>query len=152
MLNRTTENAALQRGLTEFLSYRIVRLHHALNSQATARVDEIAGVSLLQWRAFVMVGSGTARTSRDLSNKSMIDPAIISQTVRALKVDGIMETLRADVDRRVLELHLTAKGEDIYQRTFPHMQARQAALMDVLDPGEQDMVFGILDKLEEAAE
>lgn len=141
-----------ERELTEFLSYRIVRLHQALNNQATALVASIAGVSLIQWRVIAMVGSDTARTARELVRKSVIDPAVISRTVRGLEAAGIMESSRSPGDKRVLELHLTPSGEEIYQRTFPKMQKRQAALLDALDPAEQDVIFGILDKLEVAAE
>ena len=63
-----------------------------------------------------------------------------------------MESSRSDRDKRVLELNLTPSGQEIYQRTFPKMQMRQAALLVALDPSEQDVIFGILDKLEVAAE
>jgi DNA-binding MarR family transcriptional regulator len=146
------EHPKPERELTDFLSYRIVRLHQALNNQATTLVDAIAGVSLIQWRVIAMVGSDTARTARELVRKSVIDPAVISRTVRGLEAAGIMESSRSDRDKRVLELNLTPSGQEIYQRTFPKMQMRQAALLVALDPSEQDVIFGILDKLEVAAE
>ena len=78
-----------ERELTDFLSYRIVRLHQALNNQATALVASIAGVSLIQWRVIAMVGSDTARTARELVRKSVIDPAVISRTLRSLESAGM---------------------------------------------------------------
>ncbi|MDC0360231.1 hypothetical protein OAN80_00350 [Alphaproteobacteria bacterium] len=152
MLKTGIEHPKQDRELTDFLSYRIVRLHQALNNQATTLVDTIAGVSLIQWRVIAMVGSDTARTARELVQKSVIDPAVISRTVRGLESAGIMELSRSHLNRRVLELSLTPSGQEIYQRTFPKMQMRQAALLDALDQSEQDVIFEILDKLEVAAE
>jgi DNA-binding MarR family transcriptional regulator len=63
-----------------------------------------------------------------------------------------VESSRSGRDKRVLELNLTPSGQEIYQRRFPKMQIRQAALLDALDPLEQDVIFDILDKLEVAAD
>lgn len=139
------------RELTQFLSYRVFRLHHALNAQALSVLDSVAGVTLLQWRVIAMVGSGTAMTSRDIARKTIIDPALISRTVKGLEETGLLTTSRQTKDRRVINLCLTAHGREIYNRTLPHMQARQASLLEALDRDEQDAIFGIFDKLEAAA-
>lgn len=141
-----------QRELTQFLSYRIVRLHHALNAQAVAVLDSVAGVSLPQWRVIAMIGSGMARSSRDIARKSIIDPALISRTVKGLEDAGLLLTSRQKQDRRVIDLSLTQQGRDIYERTLPHMQGRQDSLIGALDPEEQEAIFRILDKLEMAAD
>lgn len=144
--------ASRPRELTQFLSYRVVRLHHALNAQAVALLDDVAGVTLLQWRVIAMVGSGTATSSRDIAQKTIIDPALISRTVKVLQELKLLATERQDEDRRVVNLSLTPQGREIYDRTLPHMQARQESLLDALDPSEQEAVFHILEKLELAAE
>ena len=138
--------------VTQFLSYRVVRLHHALNAQAASVLETVAGITLSQWRIIAMVGSGTARTARDITRKSIIDPAMISRTVRGLEDGGLITCTRPASDRRVVELSLTDEGQEIYTRTLPHMQARQRALLDALDPGERKAVFRILEKLEIAAD
>ncbi|MEM7188697.1 MAG: MarR family transcriptional regulator [Pseudomonadota bacterium] len=141
-----------ERELTDFLSYRIVCLHHALNAQATYVLDQIAGLTLSQWRILAMVGSGTAMTARDIVRKSTIDPAIISRTTRSLEDAGLLETSRPDTDRRVLEMRLTEAGKQTYDRILPHMHARQNLLVNALTPAEQKAIFPMLEKLERAAE
>lgn len=140
------------RELTQFLSYRVVRLHHALNAQALSVLERIAGLTLAQWRVLALVGSGTATTARDIARKSIIDPAMISRTVRGLEDAALLETRRPDSDRRVLDLRLTADGVALYRKTLPYMQARQQGLLEALEPGEREAVFRILEKLELAAE
>ncbi|MEO1494706.1 MAG: MarR family winged helix-turn-helix transcriptional regulator [Pseudomonadota bacterium] len=143
---------APHRELTQFLSYRVVRLHHALNAQAVSVLERVAGITLPQWRVIAMVGSGAAQSSRDIARKSIIDPALISRTVKGLEDRELLTTARENNDRRVIGLALTPKGRDIYARTLPHMQARQDSLIDALDPSEQDAIFRIFDKLEMAAD
>lgn len=140
-----------QRELTQFLSYRVVRLHHAMNAQAVSVLDRVAGVTLTQWRVIAMVGSGMATSSRDIARKSIIDPGLISRTVKGLEDDGLLKTARHDTDRRVIDLSLTPRGQGIYDETLPHMQARQEFLLQAMDPAEREMIFGVFDKLEAAA-
>ena len=143
---------APHRELTKFLSYRVVRLHHALNAQALAVLERVAGITLAQWRVIAMVGSGAATSSRDIVRKSIIDPALISRTVKGLEDAGLLTTSRLKNDRRVISLSLTPSGQDVYDHTLPRMQARQEALIEALDPAEQDAIFLIFDKLEMAAD
>lgn len=140
------------RELTQFLSYRVVRLHHAMNAQAVSVLDRVAGITLLQWRVIAMVGSGTATSARDIARQSIIDPALISRTVKGLETKGLLMTSRENADRRVINLTLTPKGRAVFEKTLPHMQGRQQSLIDALDPAEQAAIFRILDKLEMAAD
>lgn len=146
------DTPSTHRELTQFLSYRVVRLHHALNAQAISVLDRVTGISLPQWRIIAMVGSGAATSSRDIARKSIIDPALISRTVKGLEAEGLLETARQDSDRRVIGLSLTPQGQKVYDRTLPHMQARQDSLISALDSAEQDAIFRIFDKLEMAAD
>lgn len=138
--------------LTQFLTYRIARLHHAMNAQAVAILAEVSGISLGQWRVLAVVGSGGAMTARDLARHAGYDPAFISRTVRALEVAGLVRTSRSDADRRMLSIALTGQGGELYARTLPFMHARQEALLGALAPDERDAVFVIIEKLERAAE
>ena len=140
------------RPLTQFLTYRILRLHHALNAQAVAMLAEISGISLGQWRILAMVGSGGALTARDVARRTGFDPAFISRTVRSLEERGLLRTARSDADRRVMTIELTAAGVELHDRTLPFMRARQEALLAALAPEERDAIFHIIDKLERAAQ
>jgi len=139
------------RPLAQFLTYRIARLHQALNAQAAAILSEVGGISLGQWRIMVMVGWGGVKTARELTRRTGFDPAFISRTVRSLEDTGLLRTERSRSDRRVVNMQLTAEGAELHDRTLPHMQARQDALLAALAPDERDAIFGIIDKLEREA-
>ena len=142
---------AASRPLTQFLTYRVLRLHHALNAQAVAILARVSGLNLGQWRTLAMIGSGDALTASDLARRTGLDPAFISRTVRSLEEAGLLRTARSDADRRVVTIELTGKGAKLHRRTLPFMQARQEALLAALAPEERDAIFRIIDKLERAA-
>lgn len=139
-------------GLPSFLSYRITRLHQALNAQAISLLSEVSGLGLVQWRVISMLGSDQARSARDVAAKIGLDPGLLSRTLRSLEDAGYVKTWRPESNRRLLQIELTESGQAIYRKTLPTMQARQAALLSALDPSEREMVFRIIDKLELAAE
>lgn len=139
---------ATSRPLAQFLTYRIARLHQALNAQAVSILSEVSGISLGQWRIMVMIGWGGVTTARELTRRTGFDPAFISRTVRSLEDAGLLRTERSRADRRVLNMELTAEGAELHDRTLPYMQARQDALLGALAPEERDAIFGIIDKLE----
>lgn len=138
--------------LNRFLTYRIARLNAALNAQATQLLAQGHGLSLGQWRVVVTIGKGGAGSSKQLLEMTDMDPALISRLLRQLENKGFMHTARSKADRRVLDVALTRKGEDVLNDTFPVMQARQSALADALQPGELAMLGSILERLNSAAQ
>lgn len=145
-----SENPA--RPIQQFLTYRLLKTHLALNAQASAVLDKTAGITLSQWRVLAFVGSGDIRTSRALSAVSGLDPAQISRSLKALEEDGLIKADRLPEDRRTLELALTDKGREAFDAILPVMQSRQRHLMDTLSPEERKLILGALEKLELASE
>ena len=145
-----SENPA--RPIQQFLTYRLLKAHLALNAQATAVLDKAAGITLGQWRVLAFVGAGDIRTSRALSAVSGLDPAQISRSLKALEEEGLINVDRLPEDRRTLELSLTDKGRKAFDVILPVMQSRQQHLMDALSPDERKLILGALEKLELASE
>lgn len=140
------------RPIHQFLTYRLLKAHLALNAQATAVLDQMAGITLGQWRVLAFVGSGDVRTSRAVTAASGLDPAQISRSLRALEKEGLIKTDRLPEDRRTLELSLTDKGREAFDAILPVMQARQRHLLDALSADERKMILSALEKLEIASE
>lgn len=140
------------RPLSQFLTYRLLKAHLALNAQATAVLDKAAGITLGQWRVISFVGTGDASTSRAVAAISGLDPAVISRTIQVLERDGFMIATRLPEDRRTLKLTLTDKGRRAFDTILPLMQSRQQHLLDALSPEEAKLIHGALEKLELASE
>ncbi|MDE0305758.1 MAG: MarR family transcriptional regulator [Albidovulum sp.] len=137
--------------LSQFLTFRIARLHLALNAQAAAILSRETDITLGQWRMIIMIGTEGVSTSRELIAKSGMDPAIISRTLRSLERAGFVTLARSEPDRRVLRLALTPSGSKLHEQILPKMKARQRMLLNALSPDEAITVFRIIEKLERAA-
>ncbi len=140
------------RDVRSFLTYRIVRLHQAMNAQAVAILQSKCDLTQGQWRVIATIGSGMAAAARDIAIMTNMDPAMISRTLRSLEAQGLVTTHRPDQDRRVLNAELTDAGREIYEKVLPGMQARQERLLSALSPDERAVIFQIIEKLQRAAE
>jgi DNA-binding MarR family transcriptional regulator len=134
----------------QFLTYRLHALHAALNRQASEILGRVSGLRLPEWRVMALLGTGATLNATKIGQISAIDKGLLSRTLDALEQRGLIRTERDLRDRRSLKVALTAKGHAVYDKTIPHMQARQRALMKALNKSEQIAVFPIIDKLLEA--
>ena len=138
--------------LYRFLTYRLHRVHAKLNSQATRILEEIAGLSLTQWRIVALVGSMPGATSTDLVRLSGIDKGLFSRKLKTLVAEGLIRSGEGATDSRVHPLSLTRSGQALYDRVLPVMQARQTRLQSVLEGDEYSVLMGALEKLERLAD
>lgn len=135
----------------QFLTYRLHALHNVLNRQASAILDRVAGLGLPEWRVIALLGTGATPNATRIGQISAIDKGLLSRTLDGLEQRGLIKIARDARDRRSVTVALTGKGQAVYDKTIPHMQARQGALMKALTKSEQIAVFAIIDKLLAAA-
>ena len=72
---------------------------------------------------------------------------MVSRSIQGLVEKGYILSSRERNDRRVVRARTTAKGERLYQRMLPLMQARQARLLSALTPAERAATYRIIAKL-----
>ena len=137
--------------VTRFLTFRLTRVHLALNAQAVAILKRRSNLSLNQWRLLSLLGTREIDTIRDCVRKTGMAPSVCSRVVSGLERKGLLVSERADSDRRVQKLELTEAGRSLYDGILPFMRRRQDGLQKVLDEGENEKLLSILDKLEAAA-
>lgn len=140
------------RPIKQFVTYRLLKAHLALNAQASEMLSKAAGITLGQWRVMAFVGAGDALTSRAVAAVSGLDPAQISRSLKALEAGGLIKAKRLPEDRRTLALSLTEKGQSAFDKILPLMQARQQHLMNALSVEERKLILSALEKLEIASE
>jgi DNA-binding MarR family transcriptional regulator len=139
------------RPLRDFLTFRLARLTQALNAQATEVLQSAGAIGLTDWRVLAMIAGGGAASARDIVTLTGFDAAQVSRALRHLEDTGLVLTVRDSTDRRMRPVRLTARGQALYDRLVPMMQRRQEALLSALNPEERQAIFGIIDKLQDAA-
>ncbi len=139
--------------LEGFITYRIARVHAALDRQAAHILKKVSGLRQSEWKVLLVLGGvRSTLTSTDIARLTKLDPAIISRTLRRLEDDGLLLAKRSDADRRTINLSLSESGRAKFEATVPQMQARQRAVLSALTRKEHEMVWKILEKLENVAE
>jgi DNA-binding MarR family transcriptional regulator len=138
--------------LQRFLTYRLSTLTSKLNRQASVILAKASGLKLTEWRVIALLALNGEMNGARIAEIGGIDPGLLSRTLFALEKRQLVKSGRSSSDRRVLLVRLTRQGRNTYDKTLPHMRARQAHLLDSLTGAERSMIFAIVEKLEIAAE
>jgi DNA-binding MarR family transcriptional regulator len=138
--------------LQRFLTYRLSTLTSKLNRQANAILAKASGLKLNEWRIIALLAVNGEMNGVRIAEVAGLDPGLLSRTLFALEEQQLVKSARSSSDRRVVLVTLTRQGRSAYDKTLPHMRARQAHLLDSLTAAERSMIFAIVEKLEIAAD
>lgn len=132
------------------VSYRISRLHGRLNAQAARILSNTADISLSQWRILVMVDEGGEVSATEIVRRTKIDKAMVSRAIKSLSHAGLVQVVVSEADHRLHKVRMTNAGRARFRRALPHMLARQQGLVAALSEEEENQLFDLLGKVEDA--
>lgn len=132
------------------VSYRISRLHGRLNAQAARILSASAGISLSQWRILVMIDATGEISASEIVRRTKIDKAMVSRAIKSLGEAGLVQVIVSDTDQRLHKVRMTDAGRDRFMRALPGMLGRQQRLIAGLSEAEEETLFALLGKLEDA--
>lgn len=138
--------------LSDFVTYRITRLHAQLNAQASAILRDNGGLTLAQYRILALVANFGPASSAVLTRNSNFDKGQFSRKLRTLVERGLVHTAPDPGDQRVQLLSLSAAGRRMYDRVAPLMLERQNHLRAALGMARIERLFSDISALGEAAE
>jgi DNA-binding MarR family transcriptional regulator len=80
------------------------------------------GLTDAQWKPLWMLKTGRAATAIELAREMMTDAGAITRMLDRLEAKGLLERVRSETDRRVVDLRLTPAGE-VAVENVPHVLA-----------------------------
>jgi DNA-binding MarR family transcriptional regulator len=89
-------------------------------------------------------------SQRALCRRLRIDKSPMVGLVDDLEHLGLAERRRSDADRRVQDIHLTARGSEAVQRVIEMADAQNERTFGVLDDDERAQLHGLLLRVAEA--
>lgn len=98
----------------------VMRLRHTLNSMAS-RVAPTVGLQSTEMSALDTLGKFGPLTMGQLAKRSFISPTNTTRTVKNLVNRELVERERSPKSDREVLVRLTAAGENIFRKTYPHM-------------------------------
>ncbi len=138
--------------LSNFLTYRISRVHQKLNVQASKILHEAVGLTLTQWRVLAFIGGAEEVTASELVRYTAMDKGLVSRNAKTLIKDGLVTSSNHSSDSRIHLLRLTAAGKEVFDIALPRMRQRQAKLAATVSAQDIETFRRVLQALEIASE
>lgn len=146
-----TDGAAPPLSLQDFLPYRLAVLAEAVSRSIaqvyTARFD----LSRDEWRVLAALAETGTMKTRDAALYATLDKMQVSRAVAGLERAGLIAREEDAEDRRNRILTLTPAGRALLRRLTPMVQAREAFLLEALEPEELAVLDRAIDRLLERA-
>lgn len=112
--------------------------------------SECCGVSLVQSHIIYLIKKNQGISLNALAEILGIDKSTMSRHIQSIIKDGYVTGRSSEEDKRVLELYLTDKGEDMYERIASSMHEYITCLFEQIPPDKVDQVIESLGILLEA--
>lgn len=138
------ENSSMNTWTSIVGAYKMV---HVLLSQELAEI----GLTFPQYRVIRALGRAGAMPMNKIGEHMFVTPANITGLVDRLEGRGYVERKEVGIDRRVVRIGLTRKGESSYRRTSVQHSRLIGKIMGVLSRNELLNLTGQLQKVKDAA-
>jgi MarR family transcriptional regulator, organic hydroperoxide resistance regulator len=127
----------------EFLPAYFHRITNLLSARLLERL-RIHGTTVPRWRVLMNLIIRDGRTIGDLVEATIITQPVLSRIIDQMERDGLVMRRRTRRDSRVVEVHLTPRGRELYAQTAP-VAARHAQLaVKSLTPSQQKQLLAML--------
>jgi DNA-binding MarR family transcriptional regulator len=146
--DRTRKEPSDDLAIRDLLSYRIHQVSSQMSRSAASQYREQFDVSLGEWRALALLGSGVAMSLNELARAADLDKAQMSRIVSGLTKRNLIA--RADLTAtrgQTVRLTLTRRGQAIYRRLIEAARRRNAAFLACLTSQERKVLDDALLKL-----
>ncbi|MGB5875333.1 MAG: MarR family transcriptional regulator [Bacteroidota bacterium] len=125
---------------------KLARAYAVFSKKSTEHI-RLFGLTEGQFGALEALGHKGPLTLGELCEKQLVSGGNMTVVVDNLEKGGLVKRVRSGVDRRVITVHLTGKGRDLFKRTFARHALYIADLTSVLTKDEQEQLGTLLRKL-----
>lgn len=134
--------------LDEFLGFHLARLSDALATLAEAEAQEVAGLSLTEYRILMVLLSRGASGVAALQRTTFIDKAWISRVLPRLANKGLVAPAPDPADKRRKAVALTNEGKRIASVLKRRAVARQKRVLGNVSAKERATLIALLKKVQ----
>ncbi len=105
--------------LSAFLPYQLAVAAARVSKQFSDRYRAEFGLSIPEWRVLAHLAGGDAVSVREIHARVDMDKSKVSRAAARLESAGLIEKRESAVDRRLLDMRLTAAGHELIGRIMP---------------------------------
>lgn len=125
--------------LDDFLPYQVSELSRRVSAGFARHYRERYGISVAEWRVVAHLSQQAAVSVREIHERVGMDKPKVSRAASRLEENGYITKQVNEADRRLVELSLTPKGEQMIEVMAPIAAAYQRELDAAL--GEEADAF-----------
>lgn len=96
------------------VGHRLFHLMNLMRREVESRMAQ-HGLTDAQWKPLWMLKTGRASTANELAREMMVDAGAITRMLDRLEAKALIERVRSESDRRVVDLRLTPAGEAVVE-------------------------------------
>lgn len=133
-------------GLSGFAPYL---MNHVVGCYNTSLKTELAkaGLSTAKMRALAVLSVIEGPLIRDLAMHAVTEQSTLSRALDALAADGLIRRVQCAEDSRGIRVYLTQAGREAFERLWPLMAERYAAMFNGISETERRAFVATLQKL-----
>ena len=114
--------------------------------------EETGNLNLTQERILMTINDSSSESMASLARKVGLEQGPFSQTVDKLVKLGFLVRVRSQIDRRLVHLHLSEKGQEYANKVQESMDKHFDKVLDVLTDKELDEFLNSLSVIKKTAE
>jgi DNA-binding MarR family transcriptional regulator len=135
--------------LEHFLPYRLSVLSNRVSNAIARAYSERFQLSITEWRVLAVLGRYPELSANEVAQRTAMDKVAVSRAVAKLLEAGRLQRETHDDDRRRSVLQLSEAGFKIYDEIVPFALGFERRLLEGMDGSERDLLFRLLDKLDD---
>ena len=106
--------------LESYWPYQVTVLADRI-ARRTSNIVKRYELNLSQWRVLAAVAEVPGRTSVEVVTITPMDKGIVSRATKALLEMDLLHRVASQTDGRISHLHMTERGEELYQTILPQV-------------------------------
>lgn len=142
-------SAAKEFELGELLGYQLLRLSNSIGNLADREAEEVAGLTLPEYRVLVVLHSRGPSGVAGLQQVILIDKAWISRTLTGLTAKTLVVSEADPADARRTVFSVTVKGKRAADALIERAIERQERIMRGLTREETKQLMNFLSRIQE---
>lgn len=123
------------------------RAQKALAAHASARLDELLGISVPQLTTLMYVAKHAGCSLTELADLLDLNKSAVTGLVQRMERAGTLRRAPNPEDARASHLFVTPKGEEVVDRARPLLRRLNADLTDGFSSDEMETVYRYLNTL-----
>jgi DNA-binding MarR family transcriptional regulator len=143
---RSHERPSLK--LPQFVPFRLNRLAGAVSEYLALIYRDRFSLVVPEWRVMATVGQERGCTAQFIAASTRMHKTRVSRAIAQLLRRGLVERAASALDRREMQLRLSAAGRRMYAQLVPLALSREEELLTCLSAAERRAFLAALERLE----